>query len=596
MSRKYSLVDLFAGAGGLSLGFAQTGQFKIVMAAENNEYARKTYARNHNVNELKEDVREIDYKEIHRKYGPIDVVIGGPPCQGFSNANRQRAIISMNNGLVKEFYRAIMELKPAMFVMENVSTIQSDTHRFFCTTGETEELTKLGIAPKEEDIILSKVLPIPNCTVESIEVLFAHYKNYLWTEKFFHAVDILFKRIGNKEKFMASYVKYKASLKKTIQDYTFKDTNNPVIQAYQELYRTLQVDYDNYDSASVLIFAIDTADKIQRMFRKYNELKENNIEIQSISVSNSINAKVKSYPVLDYIKAIVKSDQFPYEIQTDTLKALEFGAPQKRERFIIIGSRIGEQPTMPSGNFSLEGIHRTVKDAISDLEKIKPSQEQNLKGIELPRIDLQKGTLISELRDSDILFNHFNTVTGEIAQERFDALAEGENFHSLPDNLKSTYSNEKRTQSTIYMKLKYDKPCGTVVNVRKSMWIHPIESRALSVREAARLQTFPDSFVFIGTKDSQYQQVGNAVPPILARAIAEKVLEYLKSHDKQSTRKKILLEIKIDGSSTEKEIADHVGIQPPVVSYHMRKLQEEGKIYFIKNGKRHIWHLIEEGV
>lgn len=65
------------------------------------------------------------------------------------------------------------------------------------------------------------------------------------------------------------------------------------------------------------------------------------------------------------------------------------------------------------------------------------------------------------------------------------------------------------------------------MNVRKSMWIHPTLNRAVSIREAARLQTFPDSFVFCGTKDSQYQQVGNAVPPMLAKAIAEHLAKYL---------------------------------------------------------------------
>jgi len=59
------------------------------------------------------------------------------------------------------------------------------------------------------------------------------------------------------------------------------------------------------------------------------------------------------------------------------------------------------------------------------------------------------------------------------------------------------------------------------------MWIHPTINRAVSIREAARLQTFPDSFVFYGTKDSQYQQVGNAVPPILAKSIAEHIVKYL---------------------------------------------------------------------
>ena len=91
-------------------------------------------------------------------------------------------------------------------------------------------------------------------------------------------------------------------------------------------------------------------------------------------------------------------------------------------------------------------------------------------------------------------------------------------------NLKSTYSDAERTQNTIYMRLKYDEPCGTVVNVRKSMWIHPELDRAISIREAARLQTFPDSFIFEGTKDNQYQQIGNAVPPFLAKEIAKSII------------------------------------------------------------------------
>ena len=64
------------------------------------------------------------------------------------------------------------------------------------------------------------------------------------------------------------------------------------------------------------------------------------------------------------------------------------------------------------------------------------------------------------------------------------------------------------------------------------MWIHPVRDRAISIREAARLQTFPDSFVFMGKKDEQYQQVGNAVPPILAQAIAKTLANQLKKVSK----------------------------------------------------------------
>ena len=91
----------------------------------------------------------------------------------------------------------------------------------------------------------------------------------------------------------------------------------------------------------------------------------------------------------------------------------------------------------------------------------------------------------------------------------------------------NTYTDVKRTQNTIYLRLSYDQPSGTVINVRKSMWIHPTLDRAISIREAARLQTFPDSFVFYGSKDKQYQQVGNAVPPIMAKAIANKLAQQL---------------------------------------------------------------------
>ena len=121
----YNVIDLFAGAGGLSLGFKQTGQVKIVAAAENNLNTRKTYKRNFKLARLYSDVRTIDYAELQDTVGPVDIVIGGPPCQGFSNANRQHTtVISMNNRLVKEYVRAICELNPKAFVMENVVSLQ----------------------------------------------------------------------------------------------------------------------------------------------------------------------------------------------------------------------------------------------------------------------------------------------------------------------------------------------------------------------------------------------------------------------------------------------------------------------------------------
>lgn len=86
----YKVVDLFAGAGGLSLGFMQTRKYDIKVAFENSPYMQETYRLNHPGVEVQGDVCAANYDEIKEKYGDIDVVIGGPPCQGFSNANRQK--------------------------------------------------------------------------------------------------------------------------------------------------------------------------------------------------------------------------------------------------------------------------------------------------------------------------------------------------------------------------------------------------------------------------------------------------------------------------------------------------------------------------
>ena len=101
----YSVIDLFAGAGGLSLGFRQTNEFNIVLAVENNKNAQLTYHRNHPNTVLKDDVNELVYADILAEYGQIDVVIGGPPCQGFSSANRQKsATISLNNDWLRNMF------------------------------------------------------------------------------------------------------------------------------------------------------------------------------------------------------------------------------------------------------------------------------------------------------------------------------------------------------------------------------------------------------------------------------------------------------------------------------------------------------------
>jgi DNA (cytosine-5)-methyltransferase 1 len=269
------------------------------------------------------------------------------------------------------------------------------------------------------------------------------------------------------------------------------------------------------------------------MISKLKELKDNNIIVDKFDSKHGVYAHVKSYAVLDYIKGILGSEQYKYKIESEVLNAASFGAPQKRMRFIIVGvkNRGNRSFGLPGAAFPSES-YRTVRDAIGDLEDIEPVYEVTDLSLPIPTVNLNPESLACSLRNTNVLYNHVITQSTEIALKRFAALKEGQNFHNLKTEMKEdTYTNVERTQKTIYLRLKYDEPSGTVVNVRKSMWIHPTIDRAISIREAARLQTFPDSFIFVGRKNAQYQQVGNAVPPILANAIAEKVLELLSESD-----------------------------------------------------------------
>ena len=196
-------IDLFAGAGGLSCGFESTNKFIIVAAAENNVNARKTYIENHRgQNEIKmiSDVRGYDFSSLVSEYEGIDVVIGGPPCQGFSNANRQKNhAISMNNMLVKEYMRAVIELQPIAFVMENVSMLKSDVHRFYMDKDDEKKIEKYNIPFDVSEIeLLDKTYYFDEAIdiVKSLDDIIQH----LWDEKIYYSINVIYKTSKNNKK------------------------------------------------------------------------------------------------------------------------------------------------------------------------------------------------------------------------------------------------------------------------------------------------------------------------------------------------------------------------------------------------------------
>lgn len=543
----YKVVDLFAGAGGLSLGFMQTKKYDIKVAFENNPAMQKTYKKNHMGVDVQDDVCLADYNDIQKKYGKIDVVIGGPPCQGFSNANRQKNhAISQNNMLVKQYIRAIRELSPKAFVMENVSMLRSDVHRFYLDEADNELFgqEKYEIHMQSTKLVLLDKAYMFDCAKTIARSSSAITAN-IWPEDCYVSLNVVYKMSKNHQKLLKTLKKHKKKLLEYADIYADEgkkndiESNDIALRSY-EAFSAIKQFFDEKLEADKLKDVIEPAIMIQRMLSKSKEIFDNHLVVDKCDYAENgdLVAYIKSYAVFDYLKALLGTDSNGYEINQDVLCAADFGAPQKRKRFIVIGIKksLTDTVQLPIGIFS-EKDYRTVQDAIGDLQNV-PTVTDVAKDIGTP---LKKADDISELgkslRDTDTLFNHIITKTRETAMERFKAIKQGENFHSLNDSLKTnTYTDANRTQNTIYLRLAYNQPSGTVVNVRKSMWIHPELNRAISIREAARLQTFPDSFIFCGSKDKQYQQVGNAVPPIMAKAIAEKLADQLEQIEKRFER------------------------------------------------------------
>ncbi|MFP7298728.1 DNA cytosine methyltransferase [Neobacillus niacini] len=546
MTDKLQVMDLFAGAGGLSNGFEQTNKFKVKVAVEINPNAQKTYEENHENVKMLEDITKIDYQRLMQEVGNIDVIIGGPPCQGFSNANRQKnTLISSNNQLVKEYIRAIEEIRPKAFVMENVKSIVSDKHKFFLSENYEKELEKLDIIPADEQI---KIGTLTNNAEVLITFLKNAYQEKIDLSRYLIDIEVL-------SKFNSLLRKAKKNSVSEILDFFNKETNkryfekllsnrwetvhqkywddsyklnwNVLGETLREILRNNEVNI--YEFTNLLEDILET----QKVINKISELINFKIILDEIRlVNNSVEVHIKSFNVFKYIRA--KLSSLGYELNDEDnqiFNAASFGVPQERRRLILIGvlqnELVGESVKIPEPLFKKKEDFYKISDAIADLENLPPTT--NVTEDEIIRTIPSNGNVLNQylINNSNIVYNHVRTESREMAQKRFKALTAGQNFHNLDDSLKGTYTDHSRTQNTIYRRLDYNQPSETVVNVRKSMWIHPKQDRAISIREAARLQSFQDNYKFYGPKDSQYQQVGNAVPPLMARFVAESLLESL---------------------------------------------------------------------
>jgi len=235
------------------------------------------------------------------------------------------------------------------------------------------------------------------------------------------------------------------------------------------------------------------------------------------------------------ITEIYKSlEMLGYNIEHRILKAEDYGVPQERRRLIIFGVYERCSVPWPEPTYHKEGNERinvfnTVWDAISDLPMLKINEGfETGDYINDPLSNLQK-----YLRKySKNIFNHYAPNLKPINIHRMQFIPQGGSWRDIPyELLPDGMKKAKRSDHTKrYGRLKQNGLSSTILTRCDPHWgayIHPTQDRTLTVREAARLQTFPDRIKFIGSRVEQYKQVGNAVPPLLGKAIAKSVKKIL---------------------------------------------------------------------
>ncbi|MES2187196.1 MAG: DNA cytosine methyltransferase [Pseudomonadota bacterium] len=402
-----NVVELFAGAGGMGLGFLSASSpdgrgFHITSSAEIHPIYVHTLERNHRhmvehkmcvadavpsasvPSDLCSDAVRRRVAEQAKLRGPVDVVIGGPPCQGFSSANRNSwSASNPNNKLVDAFLDSIELLQPKVLLMENVQGI-------------------------------------------------------LWTP-----------REGSSE---------------------------------------------------------------------------------DLSVASHV---LKRLSDMDYI------------VFAKLLDAVWYGVPQNRNRFFLLG--IHKDVGYKAGDFGHWGpfpspthgpgtdkAFVTVRDAIADLPAIGNGQEFEDFKYSVSAHELLQNSFLAQMRrgaSDDFVWDHVTSRHAPYVIERYKAIPQGGNWEDVK-HLMTNYANVDRTHSNIYRRLAMTEPAITIGHYRKSMIVHPTQDRGLSLREASRLQSFPDWFRFAGTADSvegglmhKQQQLANAVCPNVTKAVAEFILE-----------------------------------------------------------------------
>lgn len=212
-----------------------------------------------------------------------------------------------------------------------------------------------------------------------------------------------------------------------------------------------------------------------------------------------------------------------YKMTPKLMYAPDFGIPQIRKRVFFVGLRDGEEtfefpkPTVNPENYI------TCEDAIDDLPALQTESGEIIYGDEEqeyltpPRTEYQK----LMRKNSVKVKNHIGSIPIEKTKKMISLIPEGKNYKALPDEYRGMYKYHEAL--TRY----HSKKPSLTINTGHRSHFHYKWNRIPTVRESARLQSFPDDFIFYGNKSEQYKQVGNAVPPMLGYVVAMQLRNYL---------------------------------------------------------------------
>lgn len=234
--------------------------------------------------------------------------------------------------------------------------------------------------------------------------------------------------------------------------------------------------------------------------------------------------------------AYVETNLPEYEVRYQIVEAVNFSVPQTRKRLFVCGFKKKYSFEFPTGNpeFLEDGCkYVTVEQAISDLPHITDDWRIDA-GFYSKSASLSKYQQFMRAGNSNIVRNNICRVSNDKAKNMFSYMQPGQRYTDLSEEDKAQIELFDSFDSSVIQgrcrRLPLEQPAWTVIahiGMDGYEYIHPTECRTLSVREAARLQSFTDDFVFVGNMREQYVQIGNAVPPILSYSIASEIKKSL---------------------------------------------------------------------